>query len=323
MGFEIDILLPDLKVAIEYDGKYWHSKTEKSLFDLNKQKVFLDNQYRFIRIRERPLPKTLEHDIIIDSKKMVTKCVIDALVTWVDHTSEEVIKYTMSSEFLNEAEYNRLIALLPEPPPEKSLAELFPELAAEWDTKNNGELTPFYFTPGSQHVVYWVCPLNHQHPPYDLPIYKRAIRGQNCPYCSGQRICAANCLATTHPQIAAHWHPLNNGDITPFDIVAGSRIEREWQCKTCGYEWTRPPVYLKSQKTERYCPECRVNPDILDKPLGSAQKAVLNYIKSFPACRIVDISKGIKKNASHVSTIVNQLIKWELINKTNKTYSSK
>jgi very-short-patch-repair endonuclease len=323
LGFEIDIFLPDLKVAIEYDGKYWHSQTEKSLFDLKKQKIFLDNQYRFIRIRERPLQKTLKHDMLIGSKKMVTKRDIDALVTWVDHTSEEVIKYTMSSEFLNEAGYNHLIALLPAPPSEKSLAMLLPKLATEWDPKNNGELTPFDFTLGSTHVVYWVCPLNQQHPAYDMPIDKRAIRGQNCPYCSGQRICAANCLAATHPKIAVHWHPFNNETTTPFDIVAGSPIEREWQCKICGYEWKRAPVLLKNQKTERYCPECRVNPSILDSPLGNTQEAVLKYIKSFPACRIVDISKGLKKNGSHVSTIVNQLIKWELISKTNKTYSSK
>jgi very-short-patch-repair endonuclease len=55
LGFEIDIFLPDLKVAIEYDGKHWHSQKEKEIFDLKKQNVLIDNEYRFIRVRELPL----------------------------------------------------------------------------------------------------------------------------------------------------------------------------------------------------------------------------------------------------------------------------
>ena len=31
-----------------------------------------------------------------------------------------------------------------------------------------------------------------------------------------------NCIATTHPQIAAQWHPTLNGELTPNDVREGS-----------------------------------------------------------------------------------------------------
>ena len=40
-------------------------------------------------------------------------------------------------------------------------------------------------------------------------------------------IAKENCIATTHPQIAAQWHPTLNGELTPFDVREGS-TDRVW-----------------------------------------------------------------------------------------------
>jgi hypothetical protein len=57
LGFELDILISELNIGIEYDGEYWHTKEEKIFKDHDKNKKCLDNGIRLIRIRE---PKCLE-----------------------------------------------------------------------------------------------------------------------------------------------------------------------------------------------------------------------------------------------------------------------
>src|SRR5215471_19310893 len=39
-----------------------------------------------------------------------------------------------------------------------SLASLFPELAAEWQSSKNGSITPDEVRPGSNMKVWWKCP---------------------------------------------------------------------------------------------------------------------------------------------------------------------
>jgi hypothetical protein len=63
-----------------------------------------------------------------------------------------------------------------------NLAIKFPELAQEWNTERNGELTPFLVTPRSNKKVWWKCARGHE---WESTISNRAT-GQNCPYCSPQ-----------------------------------------------------------------------------------------------------------------------------------------
>ncbi len=58
----IDIFIPMLKLAIEFDGNYWHK--DKSALDKIKSAMLMDEGYKVIRIREEPLKKIHENDII-------------------------------------------------------------------------------------------------------------------------------------------------------------------------------------------------------------------------------------------------------------------
>lgn len=49
---QVDILLEDLKVIIEYDGAYWHHSSLAFEKDIEKTKLFLVNNYRVVRVRE-------------------------------------------------------------------------------------------------------------------------------------------------------------------------------------------------------------------------------------------------------------------------------
>lgn len=60
LGIELDIFIPELKIAIEYDGEYWHRNKENS--DNQKDEICFKNDITLVRIRESGLNKTLRAD---------------------------------------------------------------------------------------------------------------------------------------------------------------------------------------------------------------------------------------------------------------------
>ena len=58
----IDIFISDLNLAIEFDGSYWHK--DKRATDKIKSEMLMEKGYQVIRIREEPLKKIHENDII-------------------------------------------------------------------------------------------------------------------------------------------------------------------------------------------------------------------------------------------------------------------
>lgn len=58
----IDIFIPDLNLAIEFDGSYWHKG--RRAIDKIKSEMLMVEGYQVIRIREQPLKKIHENDII-------------------------------------------------------------------------------------------------------------------------------------------------------------------------------------------------------------------------------------------------------------------
>ena len=65
----------------------------------------------------------------------------------------------------------------------KSLAFRCPELAAEWDSEKNGELTDDV-TASSSRRVWWKCAAGHE---WQTAINSRSYRHSGCPTCSKMR----------------------------------------------------------------------------------------------------------------------------------------
>jgi hypothetical protein len=53
--------------------------------------------------------------------------------------------------------------------------------------------------------------------------------GTGCPYCAGRALGADNCLQTLNPSLAAEWHPVENGRLTPRDVTPGSSKRVWWR----------------------------------------------------------------------------------------------
>ena len=68
-----------------------------------------------------------------------------------------------------------------------SLAEVYPEIAAEWHPTKNGELTPSGIAKASNKKVWWQCPNNPEHE-YAATVGNRTRNGSGCPFCYRESI---------------------------------------------------------------------------------------------------------------------------------------
>jgi hypothetical protein len=100
------------------------------------------------------------------------------------------------------------------------LAFVYPELAKQWHPTKNGDLTPYNVVFGTAKKIWWKCPIADDHEWKTSP-NSRISMNTGCPYCSNKKVAKSNCLSTTHPDIAKQWHPTKNGNVTPYDVVAG------------------------------------------------------------------------------------------------------
>ena len=143
------------------------------------------------------------------------------------------------------------------PSPGSSLADLYPELIAEWDPEANGSLTPYRFKPHSGEKVWWLCKTCANK--WWASIAKR-VDGRGCPHCKGSVISkkkskapAGKSLAETRLDLLEEWHKEKNSKLSPFDIMPQSNKTVWWKCKICGWDW-RAKVY--NLANGRGCPAC-------------------------------------------------------------------
>ena len=139
-----------------------------------------------------------------------------------------------------------------------SLAEIFPDIAKEWDPEKNGGLTPNTVSPGSSQKVWWICGTCGNS--WQAVISSRTLNGNGCPECGKkkcvvtaqlQRIELKGSLAETRPDLALQWDYEANGTLTPQDVTAGSKKRVGWICPK-GHRW-KAVVYSRKKAGCPYC----------------------------------------------------------------------
>jgi hypothetical protein len=63
---DVDILIPELHLVVEFDGCYWHR--EKARIDADKSALLTHAGWRVIRVREEPLEKIGPNDVVVPQK---------------------------------------------------------------------------------------------------------------------------------------------------------------------------------------------------------------------------------------------------------------
>lgn len=104
---------------------------------------------------------------------------------------------------------------------------------------------------GMRHKYKFHCLDNKCDGVWDATLGNIIHRGSECPFCNGDMVNKNNCLLTTQPELAKQWNYKRNGQVTPYNITAGSEKKVWWICEN-GHEWK---AQIKSRKT-RNCPYC-------------------------------------------------------------------
>jgi len=129
------------------------------------------------------------------------------------------------------------------------LSTCAPEAAAEWHPTKNGTLTPDNVLAYSTQEAVWLGKCGHE---WSAKVVNRT-RGVSCPYCTNDRVLKGfNDLCTTHPAIAAQWHPTKN-DLTPDNVTQGCHKQIIWVCEK-GHEWSTTVNARITQNSG--CPYC-------------------------------------------------------------------
>lgn len=154
---------------------------------------------------------------------------------------------------------------------DNNLVAVNPELAKEWHPTKNGNLLPQMVTAGSKKKVWWNGTCGHE---WEAQVNSRN-HGHGCPFCTGKKVLPGfNDLFSTHPILAAEWHPTKNGELMPTMISSGTE-RKVWWKGYCGHVWEASP---KSRRNGNGCPICSKR-----KQSSFPEQAIFFYVKQvFP-----------------------------------------
>lgn len=134
---------------------------------------------------------------------------------------------------------------------ENDLASVAPVVAAQLHPDLNNGLRADGVAARSGKSLWWRCPRGHD---YTATPSNRTLTDSGCPVCLNRVIVAGqNDIATTHPSIAAEWHPTATNQRMPHEVGAGDKREINWLCAE-GHEYT---ARINERVNGRTCPECR------------------------------------------------------------------
>ena len=225
-GKELDVYIPSVPAAVEYDGARFHKNVKR---DLEKNEFCAEKGILLIRIREEGCPAMEDAPFLKSISCAFGK--EESLADAICQAGRILGISSMDVDIGRDRQeiYSRYIKRRKE----NSLAVTHPALAAQWHPVKNGSLTPENVTSGSNKKVWWKFPYDdlktgkHFDFEWESRIDQRA-NGADCPYLSGHKVWKGfNDLVTTHPELAAQWHPIKNGDLKPSDVTAGSS-KRVW-----------------------------------------------------------------------------------------------
>ena len=184
-GMELDIFIPSKKLAIEYDGAFWH-KEKNSERDRLKYRICQNNNIYLIRIREAATQsqglsdESFYMDNLDDIKNL--EILIQYLLDRIDPETNMWTRTRMqfhSNIHVNlDRDSQEIRQYMTDV--KDSLQTSYPELSAQWHPTKNGTLKPSVFKCGSDYKAWWLCPVcGHE---WQASISHR-VNGTGCPIC--------------------------------------------------------------------------------------------------------------------------------------------
>lgn len=154
---ELDIFIPSIGLAIEYDGVFWHKNKSREKI---KYQYCQKNNIKLIRIKEAQsdcwdIADKIYHTDNLDDRKNLQNLIIFVL------QDIELWRGTFMFRYPDvnlERDRNEILNLYHTQQLENSLEKTHPKLIEEWHYSKNGTLLPSMFQAGSSERVWWKCP---------------------------------------------------------------------------------------------------------------------------------------------------------------------
>lgn len=277
---ELDIYIPSYRMGIEYDGIAFHNSEDQHDRELRKYETCKKNRIRLVRIKEsEDTWRDTADDIFYVKQKMTDKELSEFLLflfsklftfskytfTHNDAGSKESLFnrfYGFPTDFNISRDRAEILEYLVDV--ENSFGALYPELAELWSKEDNGNLTPFMFTPGSGYPAKWKCPTcGNVWESQISSIVSRNVR--SCKACSMKRNGSTitkvktrkhGSLAEKSEVLLKQWDYDANGNLSPYEIPLNYSFDVAWKCDVCGYTWLSSPNSRMRKDKIAGCPHC-------------------------------------------------------------------
>ena len=262
LGIELDIYIPSIEFAIEYDGIFWHKDKKR---DEKKNNICKDNKIVLFRVRENKNcewseNKYLKIEYCTGSDSSIEKS-IKSIVSFLGKEINVDLKKDRADIYMSFINSQR----------EQSLLMVNPKLEKEWNNEKNGSLKPDMVTANSNKKVWWKCINGHE---WQASVSSRN-NGTGCPFCSGQQVLKGyNDLATKNPTLVAEWNYEKNDKLKPDMVTSESNRKVWWKCSK-GHEWqavicnrnkgTECPISTNMQVLKGYNDLLTVNPKLANE----------------------------------------------------------
>ncbi len=251
---ELDIYIPSLKLAVEYDGASWHKDASR---DSDKDELCLENGITLIRIREEGCVtyNSKVHIINTDYHNSNINYLVQPLFD-LFKLINNLFNLDLEPNIDLQRDNMEIMEKLISYNKEKSFASVYPEYVKYWNHEKNKGITPDMVSYSTNKKVWWKCSKGHEF--MMIPgafTRKKATDTECCPYCSNKRIIVGeNDLFTLEPWIKDYWDFDKNPVGFENQISIGSPRNVWVKCKN-GHSFSVSLVnYLK--KKGDYCPYC-------------------------------------------------------------------
>lgn len=220
--FELDVYIPSIRYAIEYDGEAWHTKAKLGR-EQRKYQICKKYGITLFRLREQmPEPGVDIADYMIGMKdlyrhKNLEFALRQLLIKLNLYKPLPVNLINLNRDRNKILEYRKAAI-------SDSLVSVRPDIAMEWHPTKNGNLLPSMFKAGSDHKIWWICPKCGNE--YQANISHRTNKKipTGCPKCGKERSDLAKSVSVNMLDIK------NNKVIKTF--VSISEAERQLKIRS-------------------------------------------------------------------------------------------
>lgn len=268
-GLELDIFIPTINVAIEYDGQAYHKDLAR---DKRKNDLCRERGIAICRVRENGCDDSFIEEcsffasVAPGNAGDLTR-VINMLLEYLTKTAHCNAEYDVDVQRDQiEIQNTYIVDELP-----NSFEQCHPDLAEEWDYLKNGDITPDKIAKSTHQKFFWICKKGH--PSYLASPASRNL-GSGCPVCANRQVLIGYndlrtwCYKNGRRELLDEWDYEKNSELPEF-YLPKSNIRVFWKCKSCGHSW-ETKIEDRTARS-RGCPICAIQ-----KRAQKNSKKVLN-----------------------------------------------